>query len=153
MPTDHSPIWLLKKHGEGEIHGPVSFEKLREWAESAQINPQDSISSDGKTWTKAPMNADMQMDWLIEVPDNPLYGPTTRGALLEFLRMGEITTSTRIVNCCTGENLTVAEAPFYKQFESTDSARRVEELEAELLAASTTIERLQARIAALEASR
>jgi hypothetical protein len=153
MPTDHSPIWLLKKHGEGEIHGPVSFEKLREWAESAQINPQDSISSDGKTWTKAPMNADMQMDWLIEVPDNPLYGPTTRGALLEFLRMGEITTSTRIVNCCTGENLTVAEAPFYRQSESTDLAERVEELEAELLAASTTIERLQARIAALEASR
>jgi hypothetical protein len=153
MPTDHSPIWLLKKHGEGEIHGPVSFEKLREWAESAQINPQDSISSDGKTWTKAPMNADMQMDWLIEVPDNPLYGPTTRGALLEFLRMGEITTSTRIVNCCTGENLTVAEAPFYRQSESTDLAVRVEELEAELLVASTTIERLQARIAALEASR
>ena len=153
MPTDHSPIWLLKKHGEGEIHGPVSFEKLREWAESAQINPQDSISSDGKTWTKAPMNTDMQMDWLIEVPDNPLYGPTTRGALLEFLRMGEITTSTRIVNCCTGENLTVAEAPFYRQSESTDLAVRVEELEAELLVASTTIERLQARIAALEASR
>jgi hypothetical protein len=99
------------------------------------------------------MNADMQMDWLIEVPDNPLYGPTTRGALLEFLRMGEITTSTRIVNCCTGENLTVAEAPFYRQSESTDLAERVEELEAELLAASTTIERLQARIAALEASR
>ena len=153
MPTDHSPIWLLKKHGEGEIHGPVSFEKLREWAESAQINPQDSISSDGKTWTKAPMNTDMQMDWLIEVPDNPLYGPTTRGALLEFLRMGEITTSTRIVNCCTGENLTLAEAPFYRQSESTDLAVRVEELEAELLVASTTIERLQARIAALEASR
>jgi hypothetical protein len=150
MPTDHSPIWLLKKHGEGEIHGPVSFEKLREWADSAQINPQDSISNDGKNWTKAPMIADLQMDWLIEVPDNPLYGPTTSGALLEFLRMGEITTPTRIVNCCTGETLSLAEAPFLVE---SDPAARVEQLEADLRAANETIEELQTRIARLEAAR
>jgi hypothetical protein len=150
MPTDNSPIWLLKKHGEGNVHGPVSFEKLREWAESAQINPQDSVSSDNKNWTKAPMIADLQMDWLIEVPENPLYGPTTSGALLEFLRMGEIEESTRIVNCCTGESLTVAEAPF---FQTSDPAVRIAELEAELLQAAETIDKLQARIAKLEADR
>jgi hypothetical protein len=150
MPTEHSPIWMLKKHGEGDIHGPVSFEKLREWADAAQINPQDSVSSDGKNWTKAPMIADLQMDWLIEVPDNPLYGPTTSGALLEFLRMGEIEESTRIVNCCTGETLTVAEAPF---FQTTDPAARIAELESELRQAAETIDKLQARIAKLEADR
>ncbi len=151
MPTDHSPIWLLKKYGEGDIHGPVSFEKLREWADAAQINPQDSISNDGKNWTKAPMIADLQMDWLIEVPDNPLYGPTTSGALLEFHRMGEITTSTRIVNCCTGETLTLAEAPFFASEDPEDLEKRVGELQAELRSASETIEKLQARIAELEA--
>ena len=51
MPSDQSPVWLLKKHSNGNIHGPVSFEKLLEWAYAAQINPQDSVSSDGKTWT------------------------------------------------------------------------------------------------------
>lgn len=150
MPTDNSPIWLLKKHGEGTIHGPVSFEKLREWAESAQINPQDSVSSDNKNWTKAPMIADLQMDWLIEVPDNPLYGPTTSAALMEFLRMGEIEESTRIVNCCTGETHTIAEASFFK---TSDPAARIEELEAGLRQAASTIEKLQSRIAGLEADR
>jgi len=153
MPTEHSPIWMLKKHGEGDIHGPVSFEKLREWADAAQINPQDSVSSDGKTWTKAPMIPDLQMDWLIEVPDNPLYGPTTSGALLEFLRMGEIEESTHIVNCCTGETLTVAEAPFYRDAEPVDPATRIAELQDELRQAAATIENLRERIAELEADR
>ena len=28
MPSDQSPVWLLKKHGSGNVHGPVPFEKL-----------------------------------------------------------------------------------------------------------------------------
>jgi len=57
---------------------------------------------------------ELQMDWLIEIPDNPVYGPTTTGAILEFLRMQEITTSTQIVNCCTAETMLLSEAPFFK---------------------------------------
>lgn len=152
MPTDNSPIWLLKKFGEGDVHGPVSFEKLREWADAAQINPQDSVSSDGKTWTKAPMIAELLMDWLVEVPDNPLYGPTTSGALLEFLRMGEITPDTRIVNCCTGETLTISRAPFYQSDDPETLAARIGELQAELLAARETIDQLRARLAEFEAA-
>lgn len=152
MPTDNSPIWLLKKFGEGDVHGPVSFEKLREWADAAQINPQDSVSSDGRTWTKAPMIAELLMDWLVEVPDNPLYGPTTSGALLEFLRMGEIGPDTRIVNCCTGETLTISQAPFYHSDDPGTLAARVEELQAELLAARETIDQLRARLAEFEAA-
>jgi hypothetical protein len=150
MPTDNSPIWQLKKFGAGEVHGPVSFEKLREWADAAQINPQDSVSSDGKTWTKAPMIAELQMDWLVEVPDNPLYGPTTSGALLEFLRMGEINPDTHVVNCCTGESLVISDAPFYQSDDPETLAARIEELEAELLAARETIDQLRARLAEFE---
>ncbi|MFM8363695.1 MAG: GYF domain-containing protein [Verrucomicrobiota bacterium] len=150
MPTDNSPIWLLKKFGEGDVHGPVSFEKLREWADAAQINPQDSVSSDGKTWTKAPMIAELQMDWLVEVPDNPLYGPTTSGALLEFLRMGEIHPDTHIVNCCTGETLTLSQAPFYRSDDPETLASRIEELEADLRAARETISQLRTRLAEFE---
>ena len=87
MPSEQSPVWLLKKHSTGNVHGPVPFEKLLEWADSAQINPQDSISNDGKTWNKAPMIEGLNMDWLIEVPGNPLYGPTSPSAVLEFLNM------------------------------------------------------------------
>lgn len=150
MSADHSPAWLLKKHSTGNIHGPVSFEKLLEWAGAAQINPQDCVSSDGQTWTKAPMINELHMDWLIEVPDNPLYGPTTSGALLEFLKMGEINTSTRIVNCCTGQTMVIEESPFYKELDPAVLKKRLSELEGEVRIASKTIARLEARIAELE---
>ena len=150
MPSDQSPVWLLKKHGAGNVHGPVPFEKLLEWADSAQINPQDSISNDGKTWNKAPMIEGLNMDWLIEVPGNPLYGPTSPGSVLEFLNMGEITPATPIVNCCTGETMTVAEAPFFQEVDLSVWIRRVTRLEDELRAASENIENLEARIAQLE---
>lgn len=150
MFPDQSPVWLLKKHSTGNIHGPVSFEKLLEWACAAQVNPQDCVSSDGKNWTKAPMIDELHMDWLIEVPDNPLYGPTTSGALLEFLNMGEINACTRIVNCCTGQTMTLEESPFYKEMDPTMLKKRISQLEGEVRIASKTIARLEARIAELE---
>jgi hypothetical protein len=170
MATGQSSSWYLRKHGAGEVFGPVPFEQIREWADSAYINPQDTVSNDGKTWTKAPMIADLQMDWLIEVPDNPLYGPTSAGTLLEFLTMGEISTDTRIVNCCTGETLTVDAVPFLQPsvegegFEKspqgvikTNLQKRIMELETELLekaveldTAKQTITTLQERVAELE---
>ena len=150
MPSDQSPVWLLKKHGSGNVHGPVPFEKLLEWADAAQINAQDSISNDGKTWTKAPMIEELRMDWLIEVKGSPLYGPTSAGAILEFLNLGEIDASTPIVNCCTGETMSVAESPFYLEADTSRLISRVAELENELRIASETITNLEARIAALD---
>lgn len=150
MPSEQSPVWLLKKHGTGNVHGPVAFEKLLEWADSAQINPRDLISNDGKTWNKAPMIEGLHMDWLIEVPGNPVYGPTSPGSVLEFLNMGEITPSTPIVNCCTGEKMDVAEAPFYREVDLSVWIQRVARLEDELRAATENIKSLKARIAHLE---
>jgi hypothetical protein len=149
MPSDQSPVWLLKKHGTGNIHGPVSFDKLLEWAAAAQINPQDSISDDDDNWKKAPMVEELQMDWLIEVPGN-LYGPTSPGAVLEFLNMGEIDLSTRVVNCCTGESMTLEESPFYRNLNPELLIERINQLEEELRAASETIANLEARIAGFE---
>ena len=92
----------------------------------------------------------LQMDWLIEVPGNPLYGPTTPGAVLEFLHMGEIDLSTTIVNCCTGERMTLEESSFYRNLNPELLINRITELEEELRAASETIANLEARIAELE---
>ncbi|MFM8984377.1 MAG: hypothetical protein ACKOLA_16110 [Spartobacteria bacterium] len=151
MPSDLSPVWLLKKHGSGNVHGPVSFEKLLEWAAAAQINPQDWISEDEENWKKAPMVEALEMDWLIEVPGNPIYGPTCSGAVLEFLNMGEIDLSTMVVNCCTGESMTVEEAPFYRQELSAEMLiLRINQLEEEQRANQETIAALEARIAELE---
>jgi hypothetical protein len=114
MAIERSEDWFLRKHDSGEVFGPVPFEKIREWAHSAQVNAQDMLSTDQIIWTKAPMIAETEMDWLIVVGENVLYGPTTAEALFEFERLGEITVATTLINCTTGERTTLGETPFYR---------------------------------------
>ena len=114
MAIERSENWFLRKHDSGEVFGPVPFEKICEWAHSAQVNAQDMLSTDQIIWTKAPMISETEMDWLIVVGENVLYGPTTAEALFEFERLGEITVATTLINCTTGERLTFGEAPFYR---------------------------------------
>jgi hypothetical protein len=114
MAIEHSENWFLRKHDNGEVFGPVPFEKIREWAHSAQVNPQDMLSIDQVIWTKAPMIPEMEMDWLIVVGENLLYGPTTAAALLEFEKLGEINPATALINCNTGQSSTLGKTPFYQ---------------------------------------
>ena len=113
MAIERSENWFLRKHESGEVFGPVPFEKIREWAHSAQVNAQDMLSTDQVIWTKAPMIPETEMDWLIVLGENVLYGPTTAEALLEFERLGEITIATALINCTTGEQTTLGEASFF----------------------------------------
>ena len=115
MAIDHPENWFLKKHETAEVFGPIRFEQIMAWAKAAQVNPQDMVSNDREVWTKAPMMPDLAMDWLIEVSDNLLYGPTTAEALMEFSRLGEITRDTHVLNCRTGEIMTLGRAPFYRE--------------------------------------
>lgn len=94
--------WFLRKHEDGSIFGPVSFEQLARWASLAQIAPHDSISTDQATWVKAPMLQELRMDWIAEVTSERLYGPTTLGAIREFLRLGDIDEETFVINTCDG---------------------------------------------------
>jgi hypothetical protein len=114
MAIEHSENWFLRKHDNGEVFGPVPFEKIKEWAHSAQVNPQDMLSVDQVIWTKAPMIPEMEMDWLIVVGENLLYGPTTAEALLEFEKLGEINPATALINCNTGQSGALGETPFYQ---------------------------------------
>jgi hypothetical protein len=97
-PADHQ--WFLRKHADGEIFGPVAFAQLQSWAAQAQIAPQDTISVDQVNWTKAPMQPELGMDWIVEVTSERLYGPTTLGAVREFLELGEINEESYIINAC-----------------------------------------------------
>jgi hypothetical protein len=91
--------WYLRKSHDGSEFGPIPFEQLRQWAADAQISPLDRVSTDAKTWLKAPMVPELEMDYLIEVAEDQYYGPTTVGALREFLTAGEITPETVLTNC------------------------------------------------------
>lgn len=94
--------WFLRKHEDGSIFGPITFQQLSRWASSAQVAPHDSISSDQENWMKAPMLPDLGMDWIAEVTSERLYGPTTLGAIREFIQLGEIDDETFVINACNG---------------------------------------------------
>ncbi|CAA9258978.1 MAG: hypothetical protein AVDCRST_MAG42-2618 [uncultured Chthoniobacterales bacterium] len=97
-PADHQ--WFLRKHEDGSIFGPLTFEQLASWASSAQIAPHDSTSTDQANWTKAPMLPELGMDWIVEITSERLYGPTTLGAIREFMRLGEIGEENFVINAC-----------------------------------------------------
>lgn len=109
------------------------------------------------------MLEDLHMDWLVEVPGQPLYGPTTAGTLLEFLSIGEISAETKILNCCSGEKMRLGDASFFPKpaAYSEDSKNhnsnlkdslqnRVLELETELLHRQTELNFALDKIARLE---
>jgi hypothetical protein len=107
--------WFLRKHEDGTVFGPLSFELLARWASAAQVAPNDALSTDQQTWTKAPMVPELGMDWLVEVTTEQYYGPTTLGAIQEFLRLGEINSETFIINSCDGARKQIAEMPVLSQ--------------------------------------
>jgi hypothetical protein len=103
--------WFLRKHEDGSTFGPVQFDQITRWAAAAQIAPRDTLSNDGQTWIKAPMIPQLGMDWLVELTSEHYYGPTTVGALREFIRVGEINGETAVINTCDGARRQVREMP------------------------------------------
>ncbi len=108
---DNSTAFFLLKHGDNSIFGPVSLAQLKEWADMAMISPLDKVSPDQVEWIKAPMLADLGMDYLVQVGEQAFYGPTTLGALREFLDADEISPETPIIDTCHGGISSVADLP------------------------------------------
>jgi hypothetical protein len=101
--------WFLHKHADGGVFGPLPFEQLARWAGSARVAPQDLVSPDEQTWMKAPMLAELGMDWLVEVTTERYYGPTTLGAIQEFVKLGEVTPESFVINTCDGSRRQIHE--------------------------------------------
>lgn len=107
--------WYLLKSADKEVFGPTTLESLRSWASEAKISPLDKISKDGRqSWVRAPMVPELQMDWLIEMPDNYLYGPTNVGTIQEFLATGEIDEHVVVINCAEGVEGRLSDQPFFQ---------------------------------------
>lgn len=92
--------WYLRKHDDDTVFGPLPFAQLARWAWTARVAPHGCVSTDQSTWMKAPMLVELGMDWLVEVTSERSYGPTTLGAIQEFMRLGEIHEQTSVVNTC-----------------------------------------------------
>jgi len=111
MDDDETQSWYLLKHDDGTVFGPISFEQLKQWATDAQVSPLDKVSTDQNDWRRAPMLPGLEMDFLIEVSPDQYYGPTTLGAVREFLQMGEINSETLVTNCRDGTAVALKDIP------------------------------------------
>jgi hypothetical protein len=107
--------WYLLKVSDQTIYGPTRLEDLAQWATEAKISPMDKVSNDERrSWKRAPMVPELNMDWLVELEDGYLYGPTTMGTLEEFYRSGEIDEGVTVINCLEGRETTVGEIGLHK---------------------------------------
>src|SRR5437667_9486859 len=107
MPMD--PSWYLRKYEGRGIFRPLPFDHLSRWASKARVAPRDLVSSDQENWMKAPMVSELGMDWLVEVTSERYYGPTTLGAINEFVRLGEVTPENFVINTCDGSRREIQE--------------------------------------------
>jgi hypothetical protein len=107
--------WYLLKVADNEVFGPAPLDQFRIWAAEAKISPMDRVSNDErKSWVRAPMVTELQMDWLIEMSDGFLYGPTSVGTLQEFLATGEIDENVVVINTLEGTTTRINQLPFFK---------------------------------------
>jgi len=106
---DDSTQWFLLKQSDGTVFGPLTFNQLHQWAIDAYISPLDKVSNDQINWVKAPMIPGLHMDFLVELEPGSFYGPTTIGAIREFVNCGEITQDALLTDCKTGEQKAVSE--------------------------------------------
>jgi hypothetical protein len=110
------------------------------------------------------MVPELGMDYLVEVSTDQYYGPTTLGAVREFLILGEITSDSFLTNCKDGYQQRVSEVPELQPKREEEQPvrtsirlslqKRIRELEEALMderrgreMAELRCERLEARLA------
>jgi hypothetical protein len=151
MDSTANQLWFLSKHEDGSVFGPLPFDQVRRWAAAAQVAPHDKLSHDQQNWLKAPMFPELEMDWLVEVTSERYYGPTTLGAVQEFLRLGEIGEETYVINSCDGSRRQIRELTDLLELPGRPNEPGERDLE-EAPAATTMAINLRDRISDLEQS-
>src|SRR5271156_1198598 len=122
--VDETMIWRVKKAPDNAVYGPVDTPMLKEWANSAQIAPDDQIDESDDNWRPAPEIDFLEMLWIVKLPGGESYGPTTVGTLREFINEGLVTDKTHASHCKTHQSLPLAALVAAVDFEQKRAARR-----------------------------
>jgi len=101
--------WYLQKN-DGETYGPVEMDELQHWAAEGRIAPQDKLSQDNKHWAAAPDAAELGMDWIASMPDQPTYGPLHLRAFLDLIADGVLAADSRIQHRKSGKIVVLGDA-------------------------------------------
>jgi len=117
-------LWRVKKASDNSIYGPIDSETLKDWANSAQIAPNDLIDESDENWRLAPEIDFLEMLWLVKLPSGEIYGPTTVGALREFINEGLVTEKILATHGKTHQSLPLAALVAAVDFEKKRALRR-----------------------------
>jgi hypothetical protein len=116
--------WRVKKAPDNSIYGPVDAEMLKEWANSAQIAPEDLVDESDEKWRAAAEVDFLEMLWMVKLPGGETYGPTTVGTLREFINEGLVTEKTLATHGKTQQSLPLAALVAAVDFEKKRASRR-----------------------------
>jgi hypothetical protein len=122
---DESMVWRVKKLPDGIIYGPVDEPTLKEWANAAQISPEDLIDKSDENWVPAPQIEFLGMIWVVKLPGEEIYGPTSVGTLREFIAENLLTEKNIATNVNTTQSLPIGALFAALDFEKKRAARRV----------------------------
>ena len=117
-------IWRIKKAPDDSIYGPVDQATLKEWANSAQVAPQDMVDESDENWREAATVEFLEMLWMVKLPGEELYGPTTVGTLREFIHEGLISEKTLATHVSTNQSLPIAALFAALDFEKKRASKR-----------------------------
>lgn len=117
-------LWRVRKAPDNSIYGPVDTETLKEWANSAQIAPDDMVDESDENWRIAPEVDFLEMLWLVKMPGGDTYGPTTVGTLREFINEGLVTEKTLVTHGKTHQSLPLTALVAAVDFEKKRASRR-----------------------------
>lgn len=117
-------LWRIKKATDESIYGPVDPEMLKEWANSAQIAPQDMVDESDGNWRPASDLEFLEMLWVVKLPGDEIYGPTTVGTLREFIQEGLISEKTLATHAKTSQSLPIAALFAAVEFEKKRAQKR-----------------------------
>ncbi|MGQ9663393.1 MAG: GYF domain-containing protein [Kiritimatiellia bacterium] len=101
-----SDSWFLKVT-TGQKYGPVSIATLREWAAEGRIAADSLVSHDGRSWLPAESLPELEMDWIVTLPDGTSYGPFNLRATRHLVNIGIIDQEAVVRNHHTGVELAV----------------------------------------------
>jgi len=122
---EEAPLtWRVKKAPDDSIYGPVDVETLKDWANSAQIAPEDMVDEGDDNWRHAPEIDFLEMLWLVKLPGGQIYGPTTVGTLREFINEGLVTDKTLATHAKTHQSLPLTALVAAVDFEQRRAMRR-----------------------------
>ena len=124
MGVELPATWRVKKAPDNSIYGPVDLPTLKEWANSAQIAPEDMVDESDDHWRPAPEVESLEMLWQVKLSSGETYGPTTIGTLREFINERLVTEKTVATHAKTNQSLPLTALIAAVDFEKKRASRR-----------------------------